>query len=75
MACGDWNINLFNNSLTLCPLRVTTNSSSLIDVILRNDIFLPHHNKAVEMGYLDQFAEVMNIAVKLIICMKQKMNC
>jgi hypothetical protein len=47
-----------------CPTRVTTNSSSLIDVMIRNKIFYHTTTKVVELGYSDHFAQVMNIAVK-----------
>jgi hypothetical protein len=45
-------------------VRVTKNSSSLIDVMIRNNIFYNTTTKVVELGYSDHFAQVMNIAVK-----------
>jgi hypothetical protein len=50
--------------MVACPTRVTANSSSLIDVMIRNRIFYHTTTKVVELGYLDHFAQVMNIAVK-----------
>jgi hypothetical protein len=44
-------------------MRVTTNSSSLIDVMIRNKIFYHSTSKVVELGYSDHFAHVMNIAL------------
>jgi hypothetical protein len=80
VICGDWNINLLQKSihqkaflsllllmlLTMVeyPMRVTTNSSSLIDVIIRNNIFYHTTSRVVEVGYSDHFAQIMNIAVK-----------
>jgi hypothetical protein len=57
---------LSNNLLNTvaCPTRVTTNSSSLIDVMIRNKICYHTTTKVVELGYSDHFAQVMNIAVK-----------
>jgi hypothetical protein len=47
-----------------CPMRVTTNSSSLIDVIIRNKIIYHTTTRVVEVGYSDHIAQIMNIAVK-----------
>jgi hypothetical protein len=57
---------LSNNLLNTVarPGRVATNSSSLIDVVIRNKIFYHTTGKVVELGYLDRFAQVVNIAVK-----------
>jgi hypothetical protein len=45
-------------------MRVTTNSIILIDVMIRNKIFYQTTTRVVELGYLDNFAQVMNTAVK-----------
>jgi hypothetical protein len=45
-------------------MRVTTNSSSLTDVMIRNMICYHTTTKVVELGYSDHFAQVMNTAVK-----------
>jgi hypothetical protein len=45
---------LLSNNLqntVLCPTRVTTNSSSLIDVMIRNKIFYHTSTRGVELGY------------------------
>jgi hypothetical protein len=57
---------LSNNLLNMvaCPMRVTTNSSSLIDVMIKNKVFYHTTTKVVELGYLNHFAQVMNIVVK-----------
>jgi hypothetical protein len=57
---------LSNNLLNTiaCPTRVTTSSSSLLEVMIRNKIFYHTTTKVVEVGYSDHFAQVMNIAVK-----------
>jgi hypothetical protein len=41
-----------------------TNSSSLIDIMIRNKIFYHTTTKVVELGYSDNFAQVMNTDVK-----------
>jgi hypothetical protein len=51
-------------NMVTCSMRVTTNSSSQIDVMIRNKIFYHTTTKVVELGYSDHFAQVMNIAVK-----------
>jgi hypothetical protein len=57
---------LLNNLLNTvaCPTRVTTNSSSLTDVMIRNKIFHHSTTKVVELGYSDYFVQAMNIVVK-----------
>jgi hypothetical protein len=50
--------------MVACPTRVTRNSSCLIDVMIRNEIFYHTTTNVVELGYLGRFAQVMNIAVK-----------
>jgi hypothetical protein len=45
------------------PTRISSNSCSLIDVMIRNKIFYPTSTNVVEMGYSDHFALVMNIVV------------
>jgi hypothetical protein len=59
---------LLINLLTMveCPVRVTTNSNSLIDVIIRNKIFYHTTTRVVEVGYSDHIAQIMNIAVKCL---------
>jgi hypothetical protein len=54
--------NLLNT--VACPTRVTTNSSFLINVMIRNMIFYHTTTMVVELRYSDNFAQVMNIAVK-----------
>jgi hypothetical protein len=49
--------------MVACPTGVTTNSSSLIDVMVRNKIFYYTTTKVVELGYSDHFVQVMNTAV------------
>ena len=58
---------LLSNSLlntVLCQTRVTKNSSSLIDVMIRKKIFYHTTTKVVELGYSDHFAQVMNVVVE-----------
>jgi hypothetical protein len=57
---------LSNNLLNVvaCPARVTTDSCSLIDVVIRNKIFYHTTRKVVEQGYSGHFVQVMNIAIK-----------
>lgn len=57
---------LSNNLLNtvLCPTRVTKNSSSLIDVMIRNKTFYHTTTDVVELGYSDHFAHVMNKVVE-----------
>jgi hypothetical protein len=55
-----------------CPTRVTTNSSSLIDVMIRNKIFCHTSTRVVELGYSDHFALVMNIVVKRPLASSEK---
>jgi hypothetical protein len=55
-------LNNFQNTVS-CPTHVTSNTCSLLDVIIRN-AFLYHSVKRVtEMGFSDNFALVMSIFV------------
>jgi hypothetical protein len=57
---------LSNNLLNTVQnaMRVATNSSSLIDAMIINNIFYHITTKIVELDYLAYFAQAMNIAVK-----------
>jgi exonuclease III len=65
---------LSNNSQNMvsCPTRVTKNSSSLIDVMIRNKIFYHTSTRVVELGDSDHFALVMNIVVTRPLASKEK---
>jgi hypothetical protein len=54
---------LLNNLLNTvaCQTRFTTNSNSLIVVMIRNKIFYHTTTKVVQLGYSDHFAQVRNI--------------
>jgi hypothetical protein len=58
---------LLNNLLNMvaCPTRVT---KSLIEAMIRNKIFYHTPAEVVELGYLDNFAQVMNVGVKCPLC-------
>ena len=60
------NLLLSNNLLNTVqsPTRVSSNSCSLIDVMIRNKVFYPTSTNVVEMGYSDHFALVMNIVIE-----------
>jgi hypothetical protein len=57
---------LSNNlqNMVSCPTRVTKNSSSLIDVMIRNKLFYHTSTKVVELRFSDHFVLVINILVK-----------
>jgi exonuclease III len=55
-----------------CPTRVTINSSSLIDLMIRNKIFYHTSTRVVELGYSDHCALVMNIVVTRPLASKDK---
>jgi hypothetical protein len=59
------NLLISNNLLNKVksPTRVTTNTCSQIDVMIRNKIFYPTTTEVVETGYSDHFAQIMNIVV------------
>ena len=60
------NLLLSNNLLNTVqsPTRVSSNSCSLIDVMIRNKVFYPTSTNVVEMVYSDHFALVMNIVIE-----------
>jgi hypothetical protein len=59
------NLLISNNLLNTVqsPVRVTTNTCSLIDVMIRNKIFYPTTAEVVAIGYSDHFAQIVNIVV------------
>jgi hypothetical protein len=75
VICGEWNINplqkallnllISNNRLNMVqsPMRVTSNTCSLINVMMRNKIFSPTTTNVVEIGYSDHFAHIMIIVL------------
>jgi hypothetical protein len=62
--------NLLNT--VACQTRITINSSSLIDVMIRNKLVYHTTTMVIELGYSDHFAQVMNIAVKCALVHSEK---
>jgi exonuclease III len=58
---------LLSNNLqntVLCPTRVTSSSSSLIDVMIASKLFQQTSTQVVELGFSDHFALIMVVLVK-----------
>jgi exonuclease III len=58
---------LLSNNLqntVLCPTRVTSSSSSLIDVMIVSKLFHQTSTQVVELGFSDHYALIMEVLVK-----------
>jgi hypothetical protein len=56
---------LLNNlqNMVLCPTRVTSNTCSLLDVMIRNAFIYHSITRVIEMGFSEHFPLVMSIFV------------
>jgi hypothetical protein len=52
-----------SQNTVLCPTHVTSNTYSLLDVIIKNKNYYHSTTRVIEMGFSDHFAVIMNILV------------
>jgi hypothetical protein len=81
ILCGEWNVNFMQESRRLCDMqellslhdlvntvrstRVTKNTASLIDVVITDKESISDIATAIDLGYSDHKAQVLQLTVKI----------